>query len=397
MAATNAFLQAPPDSTGKKMAASQVTDESTNDVLRQEVIITDPEAATRRLRVYNEDAAHASNDTGLMMLAVRNDADASPVSADGDYQALQANRYGRLKVSAAPADMALTLGNITTIGNTVACDVTRAGSLMAYVIGTFTTANCIFEGSLDSTNGSDGNWFGIQASRSNANTIETTTGNLSAAPAYGWKIGTNGLNWVRVRATAIASGTQNWQLAPSATAIEPAPAVGAHAVTLAAGTVTGTLAHDAANSTQAPVTVGGNARATNIAAVADNDVARIITDLHGRMVVHLGNVPQLVDRNRVVLSAATETTLIAAVASIRHVATKITIANLNTTNPVQVDLRDTTGGTIRDTVMLAAGQSIVLADAHGMPAAAVNTNWTAQATGTSPNVAVSAYSYRVGY
>jgi hypothetical protein len=49
---------------------------------------------------YAEDAAHASGDIGKFMLAVRNDADASLVSADGDYAPLQVNANGRLKVDA---------------------------------------------------------------------------------------------------------------------------------------------------------------------------------------------------------------------------------------------------------------------------------------------------------
>lgn len=226
------FVQCPPNSTGKKMAAKTVVNGGGDTVLRQEMAIADPLVAANVLQVFAEDAAHTSGDKGLLILGVRNDDNtSSPVSSNGDYHAIQFNDKGRVKVSAAPADIALTTGSITTIGNTVPVDVSRAGSLVAYVSGTFTTANCIFEGSLDSTNGTDGTWFGIQAARTNANTVEATTGNLSAAPAYGWKIGTNGMNWVRVRATAIASGTQNWQLAPSATAIDPTPGVAAHAVT----------------------------------------------------------------------------------------------------------------------------------------------------------------------
>jgi hypothetical protein len=47
-----------------------------------------------------EDSAHASGDIGKFMLAVRNDADTSLVSADGDYAPLQVDENGFLKVSA---------------------------------------------------------------------------------------------------------------------------------------------------------------------------------------------------------------------------------------------------------------------------------------------------------
>lgn len=49
---------------------------------------------------YDEDTAHTSGDAGMFMLAVRNDANTSLVSADGDYAPLQVDADGRLKVSA---------------------------------------------------------------------------------------------------------------------------------------------------------------------------------------------------------------------------------------------------------------------------------------------------------
>lgn len=47
-----------------------------------------------------EDAAHVSGDQGIQMLAVRNDAGTSLVSADGDYASLQLTASGALRVDA---------------------------------------------------------------------------------------------------------------------------------------------------------------------------------------------------------------------------------------------------------------------------------------------------------
>jgi hypothetical protein len=47
-----------------------------------------------------EDAVHASGDTGVMSLAVRNDAGTSLVGTDGDYAPLQVNAIGELRVAA---------------------------------------------------------------------------------------------------------------------------------------------------------------------------------------------------------------------------------------------------------------------------------------------------------
>lgn len=48
---------------------------------------------------HAEDVSHVSGDVGIMSLAVRNDADASLVSADGDYAPLQVDSIGRLKIT----------------------------------------------------------------------------------------------------------------------------------------------------------------------------------------------------------------------------------------------------------------------------------------------------------
>jgi hypothetical protein len=178
----------------------------------------------------NEDEAAASGDAGIPILGVRQDADTSPVSNDGDYHQLVFNNVGRLKVAAIPGDYAAITGNITANGQSVTCDVSKASNVMLHCTGTFSTVACSFEGSIDGGT----TWFGIQAVRTNSNTIETTTGNLSASPAYGWEMSVNALTHVRVRATAYTSGTQAWRILPGAYATEPIPAVQTHGVTMSA-------------------------------------------------------------------------------------------------------------------------------------------------------------------
>lgn len=171
-----------------------------------------------------EDTASASGDPGVVILAQRRDTDASAADADGDYVTLKMDEAGRLKVAVQPASYPLTTGNITSATSTVPVNVARVSNVMVYVAGTFAGVNFTFEGSLNSTNGTDGNWFTVQAVRSNANTIETASGVLGAPPAYGWELSVNGLNWFRVRATAWTSGTATIQIQPGAYATEPIPA-----------------------------------------------------------------------------------------------------------------------------------------------------------------------------
>ena len=195
-----------------------------------------------------EDTAAVSGDKGLVMLAQRFAADTPTTNADGDYTILKLDEEGRLKVSSKPASYPDITGNITAVqatigtpvaGGTVSGDVSRASNIMAFCTGTFSTVNCTFEGSIEAAG--DTNWFAIQAVRSNANTIETTTGNLSAQPAYAWEMSVNALKRVRVRCTARTSGTQSWRFVQGTYATEPIPAAqvtGAQPVT---GTVTATV------------------------------------------------------------------------------------------------------------------------------------------------------------
>lgn len=192
-----------------------------------------------------EDSAHVSGDAGIPIFAIRSSTDAVTTDADGDYTLLKVDEEGRLKVSAKPASYPDITGDITAVqatigtpvaGGTVSGDISRASNVMAFCTGTFSAVNCTFEGSLEASG--DTNWFGIQAVRSNANTVETTTGSLSAQPVYGWEMSVNALKRVRVRATARTSGTQSWRFVQGTYATEPIPAAQISGTQPVSGTVT---------------------------------------------------------------------------------------------------------------------------------------------------------------
>lgn len=190
--------------------------------------------------LHAEDTAHSSGDYGQLMLGIRSDSDAA-TAGNGDYTVMKLDEEGRLKVASKPASYAATVGNITSATSTVFVNCERFSNLMIHCAGTFAGVNCTFEGSLNSTNGTDGNWFSVQAIRSNANTIETTTGVLAAAPAYAWELSVNALKYFRIRATAWTSGTQVWTMIPGTYATEPIPGAQASATQAVSGTVTATV------------------------------------------------------------------------------------------------------------------------------------------------------------
>lgn len=197
--------------------------------------------------IQNHNSPFVDGAAGQVILGKRRDSDSTSV-ADGDLNTLNMDEEGRLKVSSKPASYPDITGNITAVqatigtpvaGGTVEGDVSRASNVMALCSGTFSTVNCTFEGSLEATG--DTNWFGIQAVRTNANTIETATGNLSAQPVYGWEMSVNALKRVRVRCTARTSGTQAWRFVLGTYATEPIPAAQVSATQPVSGTVTATV------------------------------------------------------------------------------------------------------------------------------------------------------------
>lgn len=123
--------------------------------------------------------------------------------------------------------------SLSTVGNTLVVDVSKAASAVAHVTGTFAGANATFEGSIDGTN-----WFLLLGSRTSTLTSESVTGVLAAAPTYGWKFNVAGLTSFRVRLTAITTGPQVWKVGLSADAIEPAPVIPTHAVTITGSATT---------------------------------------------------------------------------------------------------------------------------------------------------------------
>lgn len=189
--------------------------------------------------------------TGVPVLGVRHDQD-TPVATDGQYSQLSLDEEGRLKTTHKINSFAITTGPVTTVGSTLIVDVRRASNIVLHVKNTgatnMTAGAFTFEASLDSTDGTNGTWFIIQAVRSNANTIETTTGTLPIAAgaglAYSWEASVNAYQFARVRCTtAVTAGAvATWTIQRGSYATEPIPAAQISATQPISGTVTANLA-----------------------------------------------------------------------------------------------------------------------------------------------------------
>jgi hypothetical protein len=225
----------------------------------------------------------ADNDApGIVALAVRRDSDTIGVADDGDYSMLHTDEAGRLKVATQPGSVVAATGTLTTTAaaatgltggavagavGTIAYKVTRISNLMLHVKNTgsvsLAAGTFVWEGSLDSTNGTDGTWFGLQAVRSNANTIETSIAPATLAAGVGyaaaWELSANGLAWVRIRCTVntTASAAATWTILPGTYATEPIPAAQVSGTQPVSGTVTanqGTLVTPTASNINSAAT-----------------------------------------------------------------------------------------------------------------------------------------------
>lgn len=164
-----------------------------------------------------------------------------PVRVDGEIGPLTTNRDGRLRVASKPGYFAPISGALTALGNTLVADVTDASNVMLHVKNTGSAAMAagafVFEGSVDSTDGSDGTWFALQAVRSDGNTIENGRAASSlaagAGQGYAWELSVNAVRWFRVRcSTAVtASSIAFWTIIRGTYATEPIPGMQSHAVT----------------------------------------------------------------------------------------------------------------------------------------------------------------------
>jgi hypothetical protein len=160
-----------------------------------------------------------------------------------------------------------------------------------------------------------------------------------------------------------------------------------HQVTVSNSTleVVGDVAHGTAVGGN-PLLLGVEGRTTLPTAVGDGEVVRLQADDQGRLITSPYAPRDLVVQNRIILTGTGETTLLALDASNFHDLVLLTMSNSSSTG-VLVDIRDSTGGTIRESVFLAAdGGGAAIPYPATLPQAATNQNWTAQLGGAVSSV-----------
>lgn len=254
--------------------------------------------------VKQEDSPHTSGESGIPMFGIRASLDDATADADGDYTLLKIDEEGRLKVATKPASIVSVEGTATAVGNTILCDVRRASNVVFHVknTGSVTLAagTFVFEASIDSTNGTDGTWFSIQAVRSNANTIETSIAlsGITALTGYAasWEASVNAYQWFRIRCTVAvtASAIAKWTIQRGSYATEPIPAVQSHAVTLTSTSVsvtthTPTTYNDSVTNLGASATFTGTSRDAGATNTMRKFCAYAYSDQAGTLAIEVSN------------------------------------------------------------------------------------------------------------
>jgi len=126
---------------------------------------------------------------------------------------------------------------------------------------------------------------------------------------------------------------------------------------------------------------------------ANNRLTIPVTTPGRQTVVRPGQLRAAQSQGTITLSTTTETTLLAAVASLFQDITELDIDNTSA-SPVRVDFRTTTAGAVVLSVTVAAGSHQRLTWKTGLLQAAVNTNWTAQLSAAVTDVRITAVADR---
>lgn len=232
-------------------------------------------------------------------------------------------------------DIADTTLSMTTIGNSLVVDVRNITGLVLSFAANPTVAGATFviEGSLNSTNGTDGLWLPMMGQRSDdpSQFLSTVTG-IAGTLNYLVGVQVSGVSWFRVRCTAITSGALLVTASPCDDLVMPSRAPTTQAVS---GTVTanvaGQAAHDAAVTGNPVRTATKAVNAMPLAVSATNDVADTLSTMQGVPLVTLDAVTAQRVRASVSLTATTDAQVLAAAAAgLNHHITDMQIINTGT-------------------------------------------------------------------
>lgn len=145
------------------------------------------------------------------------------------------------------SDTTGTFTNATQTTSVTASSLDGYGNVLISINGTYGTATAVFEGSDDGGT----TWYGIsEADRTDSNIIESGYTSLSNT-SRAWQISNPGWDSVRVRSTAVASGTINVRISPSAAPTSAGASVSIGVALPTGGNTIGAISNTSFAATQA--------------------------------------------------------------------------------------------------------------------------------------------------
>lgn len=334
-----------------------------------------------------------------------------------NVQSILTDTSGRQLVKNSPSTT--TTGTITGVAQTVSAPLTgieATASIMFY--GTFSNLSWTAEYSPDGGT----NWgpalayyqgiSAVTATASSSFALVSASG--AATTAYTAIVPTGATN-VRVRSTALASGTVNVIIGPDVTARASTgvfavdtelPTAGALVDAGGNPTTTGVSAYNlifngatwdrqrsdgttgghgvggtvASGATDSgnPVKVGAVGRTTNPTSVSDGQRVNLIADKSGKLVA-VGSIREQKARQATTITSSTaETTIVTAIAATFCDLYGLVLCNTSAT-ATEVTIRDATAGGTVSSFMVPAGETrgFMLPESAAWTQAAANNNWTA--------------------
>jgi hypothetical protein len=269
-----------------------------------------------------EDAGHTTGDVGVMMLGVRNEGHDDFSGTDKDYVPFATDATGDVYVNFRHP---LTAG--TAIIGKMGIDQTTPGTTNKVSVGSDVVHTIVDSGAI-TTSGT------VTATLAAETTKVIGTVNVAASQTIGLAAGTAGIGKL----------TTNSGVTIGAVEIVAAQTL---ATVTTVGTLTGGgIAHDGVDSGN-PLKVGGRARTSEIAAVANDDRTDFVATTTGKQIVETHTNPEnIVAGVTAAMTGTTSTSLVAAPAgSLRNYITTITVSNSHATVGTDVEIQDGSGGT----------------------------------------------------
>lgn len=211
----------------------------------------------------------------------RRDSESASVT-DGNTHPLFTNAVGRLKVSTMPGMVPYTQSTLYAVqalpgtvvtGGSIIVDTSRSSNVVFGMTAgaAFAAMTVVFEVSVDKVT-----WVACPSVRSVGGAApESTTGAISALPAYGWEASVNGYNWFQLRCTARTSGTMTWNIQTGAYATEPNVILQSGSTTAVTGSVAVSGTVTVIQSASTPYTI--NSLATTNSAVVKASAGNLFT------------------------------------------------------------------------------------------------------------------------